>query len=128
MEKLYATVNCYWYLRMLYSFVNYYSLQLLAKYKWSHHFITTHVIFWHFFSVGVGNELLWVFYNFNYPIHCTKSILSTFLLSSDFRSEGSIAIVKKLDFDFLWFFILHHSHALKMCFRKNVCVCVCLSA
>ena len=49
-----------------------------------------------------------------------------FLLSSDIRSKGSIAIVKKLDFDFLWFFILHHSHSLKMCFRKK-CVCVCPS-
>ena len=39
------------------------------------------------------------------------------LLSSDIRSQGSIAIVKKFDFDF------------SMCFRKNVCVyaCVCLS-
>ena len=27
---------------------------------------------------------------------------------------------------FWWFFILHHSHILKMCFRKNVCVCVCV--
>ena len=53
-----------------------------------------------------------------------------FLLSSDIRSEGSIAIVKKFLFDFLWFLILHHSHSLKMCFRKIsvcVCVCVCLS-
>ena len=33
---------------------------------------------------------------------------------------------KKFDFDFLWLFILHHSH-LKMCFRKKMCVCVCLS-
>ena len=41
-------------------------------------------------------------------------------------SENSTSI-------FLWFFVLHHSHSLKMCFRKNVyvcmcvCVCVCLS-
>ena len=54
---------------------------------------------------------------------------SQFLLSSDIKSEGSIAIVKKFDFEFLWFLVLHHSHRLKMCFRKNVCVClsVCLS-
>ena len=52
-----------------------------------------------------------------------------FLLSSDIRSEGSIAIVKKFDLDFLMIFysIVHQSHSLKMCFRKNVCVCVCLS-
>ena len=41
------------------------------------------------------------------------------LLSSDIRSEGSIAIVKKFDLDF---FILHHSYSLKICFGKNVCV------
>ena len=51
-----------------------------------------------------------------------------FLLSSDIRSEGSIAIVKKFYFDFFYdLWALHHSHSLKMCFRKNVCVCVCVS-
>ena len=40
-------------------------------------------------------------------------------------SEVSIATVKKFDFDFLWFLILHHSHSPKMCFRK-MCVCVCV--
>ena len=34
------------------------------------------IIFWHFFSVGMGNELLRVCYNFNYPIQCTKLILT----------------------------------------------------
>ena len=51
-----------------------------------------------------------------------------FLLSSDIRSEGSIAIVKKFDFDFLWFFILHHSHCLKRALEKCLCVYVCLSS
>ena len=49
-----------------------------------------------------------------------------FLLSSDIRGKESIAIVKKFDFDFLWFSILYHSHILKKWFRKNVCVCVCV--
>ena len=70
-------VNCYWYLRSCArSFLNY-SLWLFSKNKWSYHFIITQVIFRHFFSVGIGNELLRVFYNFNYPIQCTKLI--TFL-------------------------------------------------
>ena len=53
-----------------------------------------------------------------------------FLLSSDIKSVGSIAIVKIFDFDFLMIF---HSTSLpesKMCFRKKclcVCVCVCVS-
>ena len=37
------------------------------------------VIFRHFFSVGIGNELLQIYYNFNYPIQSTKLI--TFLKS-----------------------------------------------
>ena len=45
------------------------------------------VIFRHFFRVGIGNELLWVCYNFNYPIESTKFILSKFL-----RSEVKCAI------------------------------------
>ena len=46
-----------------------------------------------------------------------------FLLSSDIMSEGIIAIVKKLDFNFLWFFILPSLPQSKMCFRKMfVCV------
>ena len=48
-----------------------------------------------------------------------------FFFSSDIMSEVSIATVKKFDFDFLWFLILHHSHSPKMCFRK-MCVCVCV--
>ena len=46
------------------------------------HFIITQLIFQyrHFFSVGIGNELLRVCYNFNYPIQSMKFI-STFLLS-----------------------------------------------
>ena len=53
-----------------------------------------------------------------------------FLLSSDVRSEGCISIKKISTSIFSWFLILHHSHSLKMCFRKKwVClfVCVCLS-
>ena len=41
-----------------------------------------------FISVGIGNELLRVCYNFNYPIQRTKLILSTFL-----RSEMQSVIV-----------------------------------
>ena len=49
----------------------------------------------------------------------------SFLLSSDIRSEGSIAIVKKFDFDFL---IIFDSTSLKCVLEKmSVCVCVCLS-
>ena len=40
-----------------------------------------------------------------------------FYYLSDIRSEGSIAIIKEFDFDFLLFLILHQS--------KNVCVFVC---
>ena len=47
-----------------------------------------------------------------------------FLLSSDIRSEGSIAIVKNFYFDFLMIFHSTHSQSLKICFRKNVCVCL----
>ena len=43
-----------------------------------YYFIIIQVIFRHFFSVGIGNELLPVCYNFNYPIQSTKLILSTF--------------------------------------------------
>ena len=51
----------------------------------------------------------------------------TVLLSSDISSEGSIAIVKKFVFDFFMiFFIPHHSHNLKLCFRK-IYVCMCVS-
>ena len=67
-EQEYATINCYWYLRSCtLSCVNY-SLRLFTNYKWSYHFIITQVLFQHFFSVGIGNELQWVCYNFNYPI------------------------------------------------------------
>ena len=57
----------------------------------------------------------------------------TLLLSSGSRSEGSIAVITKLDFHFVWFSILYHSHNLKTCFKKcpcvcfGLCVCVCLS-
>ena len=50
-----------------------------------------------------------------------------FLLSSDIRSEGSIAIVKIFDFDFLMIF---HSTSLpksKKCVLEKMSVCVCLS-
>ena len=57
-------------------------------------------------------------------LRCLVLIIFTF---ERIRSEGSIAIVKKSDFDFSLFLILHHSHSLKICSRKNVCVCVCLS-
>ena len=43
--------------------------------KWLYHFIITQVIYRHFFSVGNGNELLRVYYNFNYPTQGTKLIL-----------------------------------------------------
>ena len=56
------------------------SLQLFLKYKSFYHFIITQVIFRHFFSVGIGNELLRVCYNFNYPIQSTK-LISKFLRS-----------------------------------------------
>ena len=37
--------------------------------------------------------------------HCDEApIFKVFLLSSDIRSEGSISIVKKFDFDFLMIF------------------------
>ena len=57
------------------------SLQLFSKYKWLYHFIITQVTFRHFFSVGIGNDLPRLCYNFNYPIQSTKLILSTFLRS-----------------------------------------------
>ena len=63
-----------------------------------------------------------------------KNFLLSFLLSSDIRSEGSIAIVKKFDFEFLMIF---HSTSLPksknvfwkkcLCVCVCVCVCVCLS-
>ena len=55
-------------------------------------------------------------------------LVSCFLLSSDIRSEGSIEIVKKLDFDFfLRFFIPHQSHTLESVLEKNVCLSLSLS-
>ena len=39
------------------------------------------IIFQHSFSVGIGNELLRVCYNFNYPIQSIKFILYKFLRS-----------------------------------------------
>ena len=52
---------------------------------------------------------------------------SSFLPSSDIKSEGSIAIVKKFDFDFLMIFdYISFPQSKKMCFRKIVCMCVCV--
>ena len=56
----------------------------------------------------------------------SQSLSHSFLLSSDIRSEGSIAIVKIFDFDFL---VIFHSTSLpesKNVFQKK-CVCVCVS-
>ena len=53
--------------------------------------------------------------------------LMIYIFTLDIRSEESIALDKKLDLDFLWFSILYHSNVLKKCFRKNFCVCVCVS-
>ena len=49
-----------------------------------------------------------------------------FLLSSDIRSEGSIAIVKKFDFDFLMIFgsTSLHYNVLKKKFGENAFVFV----
>ena len=57
-------------------------------------------------------------------------VFISFLLWSDIRSEGSIAIVKKFDFHFLLISILYQYHILKKWSRKkSVCVyvCACLS-
>ena len=53
-------------------------ITIFWKYKWFYQFIITQVIFRHFLSVGIGNELLLVCHNFNYPIQSTKLILLTF--------------------------------------------------
>ena len=66
------------------------SLQLFAKYKWSYHFITTQVIFRHFFSVGIVNELLQVCYNFNYLIQCTKFDINIFMECNVFYNWGYV--------------------------------------
>ena len=55
------------------------------------------------------------------------SEVSLFLLTSDIRSEGSIAIVKKFDFDFLWISILYHSHILKSDLEKKKSVSLCVT-
>ena len=68
----------------VHSFVNYslfYFITIFSKYIWLYYFIINQVIFGHFFSVGIGNELLQICYNFNYPIQSTKLILSKFLRS-----------------------------------------------
>ena len=50
----------------------------------------------------------------------SNEIANSFLLSSDTMSEGSIAIVKRFDFDF---FIIHHCHSLiHGCARMAHCV------
>ena len=41
---------------------------------------SSYKLFRHFFSVGIGNELLRVCYNFNYPIQ-SKKLISIFLWS-----------------------------------------------
>ena len=58
---------------------------------------------------------------FFYTLYITS--FSPFLLSSDIRGEGSIAIVKKFDFNFLMIF---DSTSLPQ--SRNVCVCVCACA
>ena len=71
---------------------------------------------------------LWTSEQISESMHFRTHVYWTFLLSSDIRSEGSIAILKKFDYDFFMNFhcTVYHSHGLKMCFRKNVCVCVCV--
>ena len=49
-----------------------------------------------------------------------------FYSRATFRSEKSIAIVKKFDFDYLWISILHQSLTLKKCFLKK-CPFICPS-
>ena len=57
-----------------------------------------------------------------------SALFKLFLLSSDIRSDGSIAIVKKLDFDFFMVFDSIPLPYSNTCFRKKcMCVCVCLS-
>ena len=81
------------------------------------------------------NKLLWVYCTFETQQHDTidfseKSLKVEkyiFLLSSDIRSEGSIAIVKIFDFDF---FMIFHSTSLphpKKVIKKCVSVCVCVT-
>ena len=52
---------------------------------------------------------------------------STFYFRATFRSEGSIAIVKKFDLDFFMIFGYTSLPQSKNVFRKNVCVCVCVT-
>ena len=54
------------------------SLWLFRNYKWLYHFIIPQVIFRHFFSVAILNELLRVCYNFNYPIEYEFDIINIF--------------------------------------------------
>ena len=57
-------------------------------------------------------------------VRCARTF---YLLSSEIKSEGSIAIVKKFDFDLFMFSIIYYSHILKKkCFIK-ISLCVCLS-
>ena len=53
----------------------FYFITIFSKCVWLYYFIITQVIFRHFFSVGIGNELLQVCYNFNYPI-CGQALIS----------------------------------------------------
>ena len=54
-----------------------------------------------------------------------KQSIEPFLLSSDVRSEGNIAIVKKFDFDFLMIFGSTSLPQSKNVFQKKMSVCVC---
>ena len=62
----------------------------------------------------------------NNKIHFHSKLFSFFffLLSSDIRSEGSIAIVKKIYFDFFMTFYSTSLAESKSVFLKNVCLCV----
>ena len=54
-------------------------------------------------------------------------------LSFDFYFRATLGVKEVLQSSknstsiFWWFLIVHHSHSLKMYFRKNVCVSVCLT-
>ena len=65
------------------SFANYslfYFIKIFSKYKWFYYFILTQVIFRHFFSEGIGNKLLRVCYNINYPIQSKKFLRSEIMV------------------------------------------------
>ena len=72
------------------------SLEFFSRYKWLYHFIITQVIFRHFFSVGIGNELLRVWYNFNYPTQSTKFILSKIFTEWNISNWGYVSDVTQV--------------------------------